>query len=83
MIIFGTSVRRSVIGTKPIYCPTCQTEGSCTHEEAKRWFTLFFIPVLPMDKVGEVVTCHNCGTQYRPEVLNMHKAKRKPKPPAE
>jgi uncharacterized Zn-finger protein len=78
MIIIGTRVRRSVIGVKPFYCPTCQTERNYVHEEAKRWGTLFFIPIIPLDKVGEVVTCQHCGTQYRPEVLNLqyNKAKR-------
>jgi len=77
MIIFGTRVRRETIGVKPFYCPTCHTDGACTHEEAKRWFTLFFIPIFPMDKVGEMVTCHACGTQYHPDVLAKFAEKRK------
>lgn len=79
MIIFGTRVRRNVVESRPFLCPTCDSEQIGVHETAKRYFTLFFIPIIPMDTVGEVVTCRNCYTQYRPEVLAMSKRKQKPK----
>jgi len=35
-----------------------------------RWFTLFFIPVIPLNAVGEHVQCTTCKTRYVVDVLN-------------
>jgi hypothetical protein len=71
LIIFGTRLRARAIATGEFFCQRCGADRNYVLQELRRWFTLFFLPVLPMGKVlGEQVKCSTCGTCYRPEVLN-------------
>ena len=57
MIIFGFSVFYifGLIGRGQFHCPNCGGDRNYEHRTARRFFTLFFLPVIPLDKVGEVV----------------------------
>jgi hypothetical protein len=79
MIIFGTRVRRRVIGEGQFYCPKCSALRAYKHIKASRYFALYFVPLIPMGKLGEYVECQTCGTAYEPGVLQM---KAQPKPRA-
>jgi hypothetical protein len=40
-------------------------------QQARRWFTLFFLPIFPVSKpIGDQVQCTTCHTSFRPEVLD-------------
>lgn len=71
MIIFGFSVFTifGLIGTGQFHCPQCGGDREYEHRTARRFFTLFFLPVIPLDKVGEVVRCKTCRTRFDPAVL--------------
>jgi predicted RNA-binding Zn-ribbon protein involved in translation (DUF1610 family) len=71
VIIFGWSVFYifGLIGTGTFHCPNCGGDRGYEHRTARRFFTLFFIPVIPLNKVGEVVRCTTCRTKYDPVVL--------------
>ncbi|GAA4708725.1 TerB family tellurite resistance protein [Phytohabitans rumicis] len=71
MIIFGFSVFYflGLIGTGQFACPNCGGDREYQHRTARRFFTLFFIPVIPLDKVGEVVQCQTCKLRFDPAVL--------------
>lgn len=69
MIIFGT---RSVKFTKEqgqFHCPQCETQRDYKHKSARRFFTLYFIPLIPLDKLGEYVECRSCKGTFIPKVL--------------
>lgn len=71
MIIFGFSVFYifGLIGTGQFACPNCGGDREYQHRTARRFFTLFFLPVIPLDKVGEVVQCQTCKVRFDPVVL--------------
>lgn len=71
MIIFGlgTFYIFGLIGTGRFHCPQCGGDRDYEHRTARRFFTLFFIPVIPLNKVGEVVRCNTCRTRFDPAVL--------------
>ncbi|HEY8473277.1 MAG TPA: zinc-ribbon domain-containing protein [Natronosporangium sp.] len=71
MIIFGFSVFYifGLIGTGQFHCPNCGGDREYEHRTARRFFTLFFLPVIPLDKVGEVVRCRTCRVKFDPVVL--------------
>lgn len=70
-IIFGTRGRTSAASEGEFYCPDCRSRHPYTLQQVKRWFTLFFIPVIPMDKLGEYVECQTCKATYNERVLEM------------
>jgi predicted RNA-binding Zn-ribbon protein involved in translation (DUF1610 family) len=71
VIIFGVSVFYffGLIGTGQFHCPNCGGDREYEHRTARRFFTLFFVPVIPLDKVGEVVRCKTCRVRFDPVVL--------------
>jgi len=36
----------------------------------RRFFTLYFIPCIPLDVLGEYVECQDCTSTYKPDVLD-------------
>ncbi len=73
--LFGLTSRRSTVDTGEFHCPNEGATRSYRHTRALRWFTLFFIPVLPLNTQGESVRCQGCGATYGPDVLERHPAR--------
>ncbi|MBX3312783.1 MAG: zinc ribbon domain-containing protein [Actinobacteria bacterium] len=69
LLIFGFKIRTKLLGTVAFFCPRCGGDRTAKRLVARRWFTLFFIPVIPLKEVGEVVECSTCGTTFAPTVL--------------
>jgi uncharacterized tellurite resistance protein B-like protein len=69
LIIFGT---RGVTWTKnngQFDCPRCGPQSEFRHKTVRRFFTLYFIPVIPLDLLGEYIECSNCQGTYHTEIL--------------
>lgn len=69
MIVWGTKVRTKLMGTGRFVCPTEQIERDYEHESARKWFTLFWIPIIPMQELGESVRCSGCGSHLPTAVI--------------
>ncbi len=69
LIIFGT--RGVTYGSEGgnFYCPDCDSEKAYLHRKVRRFFTLYFIPLIPLDLLGEYVECQSCTSTYKPSVL--------------
>jgi WD40 repeat protein len=72
MIIFGWGVRRKAYDIGQRGCPHCQSYRPFQHVVASRWFSLFFIPLIPLGRVGEYLACTACGSQYPIQPPNEH-----------
>lgn len=68
-IIFGTRGRSHTIGTGQFYCPREGGDRAYEHKEARRYFTLFFLPLIPLDRLGDYVECTSCNSTYYTTVL--------------
>jgi tellurite resistance protein len=72
LIIFGLSVFYfGSIEQGVFHCPNCGGDRQYKRKVGRRWFTLFFLPVIPLAKVAEVVQCGTCNTRYQPSVLSV------------
>jgi zinc-ribbon family len=71
LIIFGIRVFYRSIGQGAFHCQRCGGDREYRHLAGRRWFTLFFIPVIPLGQAGDHVRCTVCGTRYRMEVLSL------------
>lgn len=70
MIIFGTRGVNSTIKDGEFLCPQCATTKPYKHKKVTRFFTLYFIPLIPMGQVGEFVECQTCKGTFVPRVLD-------------
>lgn len=70
LIIFGTRGVTYSAGQGEFFCPNCGN-SPYVMKRVRRFFTLYFIPLLPLDLLGEYVECRNCYGTYRPEILDI------------
>jgi hypothetical protein len=60
----------SVRSTGVFNCPRCGRSKPYNHKSVNRWFTLYFIPVIPMGSIGAYVQCGQCGGTFGESVLS-------------
>jgi len=68
-LIFGLRVYFRTIGQGAFHCQRCGGDRGYRERTGRRWFHVFFIPLIPLARVGEHVRCTTCHTAYRHEVL--------------
>jgi hypothetical protein len=71
LIFFGLRVFYRAAGRGMFHCQRCGGDREYRHRVGRRWFTLFFIPIIPVNKAGQHVQCAVCGTRYRMDVLSL------------
>ena len=71
LLIFGLRVYFRTIGEGTFYCQRCGGDRRYRHRVGRRWFHLFFIPLIPLATVGEFIQCTQCGTRYSTGVLRL------------
>ena len=71
LIIYGTRTSPCRAEEGSFVCPCCNMQRTFHLMNMKRWFTLYFLPVLPIGSAGEYVECKSCGGTYGVEVLSM------------
>lgn len=69
MIIFGTRGITTTPGQGNFFCPSCESNQDYAIKRVRRFFTLYFIPLIPLDKLGEYVECRHCKDTYKLDVL--------------
>ena len=70
MIIFGTRGITYSKGVGEFHCPACTDKQPYQHKRVRRFFTLYFIPLIPLDVHGEYVECQKCRGTYDVKVLD-------------
>ena len=70
LIIFGLRVFYRTIAQGTFHCRRCGGDREYRHRAGRRWFTLFFLPVIPLNSVGQHVQCTTCRTRYVTDVLS-------------
>jgi hypothetical protein len=71
LLIWGLRVFFRTIGEGVFHCRNCGGDRQYRLRAGRRWFTLFFIPVIPLTRVGEHVQCQTCKTRYVVDVLKL------------
>lgn len=74
LIIFGIRGITSSPETGQFYCPGCDADQTYYLRVVRNWFTLYFIPLIPMGKAGDYVECDLCMNTYDSEVLSLDRA---------
>lgn len=69
LIIWGRKGVTSVAGAGTFDCPGCGPGKSYEHKKVTKYFTLYFIPLIPMGTHGEYVECQSCRKNWKPTVL--------------
>ena len=60
LFLFGLRTKAKPTGQLEYPCSKCARTTMHTSIESKRWFTLFFIPVIPLGG-NHLIRCNLCG----------------------
>jgi tellurite resistance protein len=82
-IIFGTRGITYNSGKGTFFCPSCNEYRDYEQKRCRRVFTLYFIPIIPLDLLQEYVECKACKGTYKLEALQYDPAANKEKFKAE
>jgi uncharacterized tellurite resistance protein B-like protein len=69
MLIWGWRTRRKTLGEGTFFSPAAGRDAPYRLVEARRWFTLFFIPIIPLKVLGIFVECQITKSTYDPRIL--------------
>ena len=67
MIIYGARTIYSTSYQGGFHCPRCQMQRQFAHRAGRRWFTLYFIPIIPLWSAGAYIQCTSCGGEFAEE----------------
>ena len=70
MIIWGWRSLKRTLSVGKFFCPEEDTDRNYRQVEVRRWFTFFFIPLIPLAIQGNYIECDGCGNAYYPSVLD-------------
>lgn len=71
LIIWGLRVIYHTIAQGVFFCRKCGGDRNYRRRAGRRFVTVFFIPLIPLNKTGEHVQCATCKTRYVSEVLRL------------
>jgi len=69
LVLFGATVRYRTVGGGTFHCPACGVDRTYLLREARRWVTIFLIPMVPAQRLGAVVECAECHHRFDQQTL--------------
>ena len=69
-LLFGLRTIRKSISTGLFSCPRCMCDRNFTRQALRRFVTIFFIPLIPVKRTGEVIHCMSCQGDFTVESLD-------------
>jgi tellurite resistance protein len=69
VVFLGLGFHFRVTGRGSLHCQRCGGDRQYRQCAGRRWIHVFFLPLIPLDRITEHVQCTSCGTRYRNEVL--------------
>jgi hypothetical protein len=71
MLILGTTRLTFTKSKGTFHCPQCTKEQAYRHRSVRNFFTVYFIPLIPLNQEGEYVECAQCRGRFEPSVVNL------------
>ena len=69
MIVIGTMGIPFTRDKGTFYCPRCRDDVPFRARHVRRFLTVYFIPLIPLDKMEEYVECLKCKNRFPREAL--------------
>jgi len=74
MIVWGRSISNKVVATGQFYCPGCGQERTYALRQDQTWGTIYWIPLIPLEKSEPYAECASCHRTYQQTALRNDRA---------
>lgn len=68
-IIIGTMGVPWTVDSGHFHCPSCGEQREYKLRHVRRFLTLYFIPLIPLDLIGRFVKCKVCSSEFEEAIL--------------
>ena len=68
-VLFGEQSRNQEVASGDFDCPVCLGRQHYHHRRIKQYFSLFFIPLLPLEDSANYLICSGCQACFDPQIL--------------
>ncbi len=69
MLVWGFRPRQKTVDKGTFFCPRCNDLRPYRRKRSGRYFTLYWVPIFRVRKLGDYVECQVCKSQYDPGIL--------------
>ncbi|TDB75592.1 hypothetical protein E1264_39675 [Actinomadura sp. KC216] len=69
LLVFGLTAVFRTVSEGTFHCPQCGGDRAYRRRTGRRWLSVFFVPMVPLWRLGEAVTCRTCRGRFRVSAL--------------
>lgn len=69
ILVWGFKAISKTLSEGVFHCPREGGDRQYRHRSARKWFTFFWIPIIPLKELGDFVECSSCNSTFYPSVL--------------
>ncbi|HIF32831.1 MAG TPA: zinc-ribbon domain-containing protein [Planctomycetes bacterium] len=73
MILYGTTSLTLTGSRGQFYCPRCSGQSDYKQKDVRRFFTLYFIPLIPLNVIETYLECVGCKGRFAMDALHLNK----------
>lgn len=73
MLFFGILRKTTLIKKGEFSCPNCIYKCTYSIYNKKKYIHIFFIPVHPIEDLGNTLICNNCRSAFDPQKIDFNK----------
>ncbi len=71
MLIIGTIDLTYRRGTGTFFCPSCSQSRSYIRRVKRKFLTVYFIPMIPLQQVETTIECSKCGARHDESIADL------------
>ncbi|MGI5203105.1 hypothetical protein ACQEU6_16210 [Spirillospora sp. CA-108201] len=60
LLVFGLTAVFRTVSEGTFHCPQCGGDRAYRRRAGRRWFSVFFVPMVPLWRLGQAVECRTC-----------------------
>jgi tellurite resistance protein len=69
LLVFGLTAVSRTVGEGTFHCPQCGGDRAFRRRAGRRFFSIFFVPLVPLWRLREAVECRACRGRFPVAVL--------------
>lgn len=64
LLVFGLTAVFRTVSEGTFHCPQCGGDRAYRRRAGRRWFSMFFVPMVPLWRLGHTVECRTCRARF-------------------